>query len=482
MNMFRSHKFGITLIFLLLTAVLLAACTSSAGANPQATAQPTPPPDTTITPSTSGATGGDLAAQMARLALAQSLKLSESDVIIQNTEAVQWPNTCLGVMLPDTMCALHVVDGYRVTLVARENTYVYHTNADGSEAAPAQALSWHREGGIAGFYDSLVIDMLGQATAYSCQGQPFTAIGTEQLKPETRQQISQWLADFQPFSLTQSENPPVDGIMVNLDFQGLGSTEASAAEQQAMADLAAEIFMQMTVKTTAVTATPAPSPEEAAANTVNQFLQTFANDPNGNSSFVYMGDDLRAEIESGNPLASILGLETTYLSFGVTPIQAENGTAVVEATLNEVSPITRDFLLSETDGQWLIDTIVSYGVPAMAIPQDHLNTVQLITGFAQTLQAHDDIGLEALLAPDAQLPPDVPDANTAVNEVDGISTTSLTLLSATPDRQIYSGTFWALPNPDKPSSWDTGSNTRWFALEQTPTGWRISQFSETPIS
>ncbi|MBK8129151.1 MAG: hypothetical protein IPK53_09570 [bacterium] len=88
-----------------------------------------------------------------------------------------------------------------------------------------------------------------------------------------------------------------------------------------MADLAAEIFMQMTVKTTAVTATPAPSPEEATANTVNQFLQTFANDPNGNSSFVYMGDDLRAEIESGNPLASILGLETTYLSFGVTPFR-----------------------------------------------------------------------------------------------------------------------------------------------------------------
>ncbi|MBK8129152.1 MAG: hypothetical protein IPK53_09575 [bacterium] len=104
----------------------------------------------------------------------------------------------------------------------------------------------------------------------------------------------------------------------------------------------------------------------------------------------------------------------------------------------------------------------------MAIPQDHLNTVQLITGFAQTLQAHDDIGLEALLAPDAQLPPDLPDANTAVNEVDGISTTSLTLLSATPDRQIYSGTFGPYLIRTNPSSWDTGSNTRWFALSRRP--------------
>jgi len=479
--MFRSPKFAITLIVALLTAVLLAACSSATTNTPPTIPATLPPLNATLTPVETGATSGDAAAQMARLALAQSLKLNESDVIIQNTEAVQWPNACLGVTLPDTMCALHVVDGYRVTLVVGEDTYVYHTNADGSEAVPAQALSWHREGGVAGYCDSLVIDVLGQATAYSCQGQPFTAIGTQQLKPETRQQISQWLADFQPFSLAQSDTPN-DGVMVNLDFQGLGTADASTAEQQAMADLAAEIFNQLAVETTAVTATPAPSPEEAAANTVNQFLQAFANDPNGNSSFVYLSDDLRAEVESGNPLSSILGVDTTYQSFGVNPMQAENGTAVVEATLNEVSPITRDFMLSETDGQWLIDTIVSYGVPAMALPQDHLNTAQLITGFAQTLQTHDDIGLEALLAPNAQLPPDVPDVNTAVNEVDGISTTSLTLLSAAPDRQIYSGTFWALPNPDKPSSWDTGSNTRWFALEQTPTGWRISQVSETPIS
>jgi hypothetical protein len=52
-----------------------------------------------------------------------------------DVQPVQWPDSCLGVQIPGIMCAMHVVDGYRIILLANDQTYEVHSNLDGSQIA-----------------------------------------------------------------------------------------------------------------------------------------------------------------------------------------------------------------------------------------------------------------------------------------------------------------------------------------------------------
>jgi hypothetical protein len=108
-----------------LTAILLSAC---AGSVTQAvpTSQPTP---TTIAP------GGmdTLPVTRAKAFLADKLGIDAETIQLVDAQAVEWPDSCLGVQTPGIMCAMHVVDGYRITLSADDQTYEVHSNLDGSQ-------------------------------------------------------------------------------------------------------------------------------------------------------------------------------------------------------------------------------------------------------------------------------------------------------------------------------------------------------------
>jgi hypothetical protein len=65
--------------------------------------------------------------------LAEKLSINEETIQFVEAQKVQWPDTCLGVQTPGIMCAFHVVDGYRITLSADNQTYEIHTNLDGSQ-------------------------------------------------------------------------------------------------------------------------------------------------------------------------------------------------------------------------------------------------------------------------------------------------------------------------------------------------------------
>lgn len=95
---------------------------------PTATQQPTP----TFTPTATQDLTGTPAAIAARQKLAQDLGLDINAVLITLVEAVEWSDTCLGVNLPDGVCAPMIVPGYRVVMQANEKTYEAHTNQDGS--------------------------------------------------------------------------------------------------------------------------------------------------------------------------------------------------------------------------------------------------------------------------------------------------------------------------------------------------------------
>lgn len=76
-----------------------------------------------------GLPGGVLAAQRV---LSQRLgSVLPDQVIVQNVETVDFPDTCLGAPKPDEVCAQVITQGLRVLLVAQGMLYEYHTDFAG---------------------------------------------------------------------------------------------------------------------------------------------------------------------------------------------------------------------------------------------------------------------------------------------------------------------------------------------------------------
>lgn len=71
------------------------------------------------------------AAQAAARALGQELGVDDEAVTIVEAESVEWPDACLGLAGPGEMCAQVITPGYRITLEAEGERYVYHSDARG---------------------------------------------------------------------------------------------------------------------------------------------------------------------------------------------------------------------------------------------------------------------------------------------------------------------------------------------------------------
>ena len=77
-------------------------------------------------------------AQRAALAaLAKQLGVSADMIQLVSTEAMEWPNGCMGVIHIGVMCTQNVVQGFRIILSVTDQTYEFHTNQDGSAAVYA---------------------------------------------------------------------------------------------------------------------------------------------------------------------------------------------------------------------------------------------------------------------------------------------------------------------------------------------------------
>jgi hypothetical protein len=131
-------------VYLSLLGLLLAGCTAPlATATPTAilpTAAPTTPPPTTPTP-----IAVDLSPAQIRAveALAADLNVSIDQIQLASTEAVDWPDGCLGIVQPDVFCTEQIVPGFRIVLSASGQSYEYRTNQDGSIVLPASRESAH---------------------------------------------------------------------------------------------------------------------------------------------------------------------------------------------------------------------------------------------------------------------------------------------------------------------------------------------------
>ena len=181
--------------------------------------------------------------------LASNLGLKESAVSVVSTADVEFADSCLGVAMKDVMCAQVVTPGKIIVLEAQGIQYEYHVSADGALVQPATlALTWSREGGIAGFCDSLTIFLSGEIYGNQCKSQPNGTMGTFAilLSKEERGQFDGWIKKFGQANLDASDPKGVsDAMAVKLDFYGIGKGSPTKSDQQALMSWAQDVFQKL---------------------------------------------------------------------------------------------------------------------------------------------------------------------------------------------------------------------------------------------
>jgi hypothetical protein len=195
----------------------------------------------------------DIAAVVSQT-LADELQIDPAEIEVITVEEVEWPDACLGVQSPDVMCAQVITPGFRVVLEANGEQYEYHTNLDGSSIVILEKpeanledvlVTWHREGGFAGFCDDLIAYVSGELTATSCKVQPAQTIARRTMTPEEQAQIQGWIDQYARFEYYHSDGAVADSMTVEMLFSGAGSTPADEAAQQEILRFVESLYAEM---------------------------------------------------------------------------------------------------------------------------------------------------------------------------------------------------------------------------------------------
>ena len=196
-----------------------------------------------------GTQSSGAAEEMVIKQIATNLGLREDDIKVVSSETVEFGDACLGVAQEGVMCAQVVTPGHIIVLEANGIQYEYHTSEDGSRVQPASlALIWRREGGIAGFCDSLTVYRSGEVYANSCKGQAQGSMDTlaEMLSASEKKQFSEWIARLGENHLDASDPKGVaDRMLVTLDFFGSGSKTLSESQQQDLFEFAQSLYQKL---------------------------------------------------------------------------------------------------------------------------------------------------------------------------------------------------------------------------------------------
>jgi hypothetical protein len=218
------------LLSMILVVILISACAPQAAATEQSAEVEEQPTHVNVdlTP----------AQRIAISKLAENLGLTPDKIKLVSTEAVDWPNACLGIEMEGIACAEVITPGFRVTLEADGKKVEYHTNQDATVIHPATvALTWSRSGGIAGFCDNLTIFLSGEVQATSCKGNEVTEKRlNELLSREEIATMNEWLLKYGVVDIDESDPAgAADAMSVKLHLAGLGTEKmTSSAVQQVL--------------------------------------------------------------------------------------------------------------------------------------------------------------------------------------------------------------------------------------------------------
>ncbi|MCI0555082.1 MAG: hypothetical protein L0287_29385 [Anaerolineae bacterium] len=181
--------------------------------------------------------------------LAENLGLDESDISVVSNETVEFTDACLGITMQDVNCAQVTTPGHIIILKADNIEYEYHTDRSGKRIQPATlALTWKREGGIAGFCDNLTVFLSGEVYGYKCKAESDAKIDTfaNLLSTSERKQFNSWITEFDQISLDASDPKGVsDRMEVVLEFYGVGSSKPSDTEEQAIFAWAQDLYQKL---------------------------------------------------------------------------------------------------------------------------------------------------------------------------------------------------------------------------------------------
>ncbi|HMR98586.1 MAG TPA: hypothetical protein PKE62_04955 [Anaerolineales bacterium] len=191
-----------------------------------------------------------LVEESAAAQLASNLGLKANEVVVVSSKDVEFPNSCLGVTMQDVLCAEVITPGKIIVLKANGLEFEYHASEDGSSVQPATlALTWTRDGGIAGFCDKLTVFLSGEAYGSNCRSkQPEAAMKTfgDLLTATEQKQFFAWVAEYGQVSLDISD--PVmaaDRMVVTLEFFGVGGDQPTSVDEQVMIEFAQSLYANL---------------------------------------------------------------------------------------------------------------------------------------------------------------------------------------------------------------------------------------------
>jgi hypothetical protein len=184
--------------------------------------------------------------------LSENLGLAAENIKLVSTEAVEWPDGCLGVQEEGVMCTQVITPGFRIILEASGREVEYHTNEDGSQVRPATVLmKWKREGGIAGFCDYLTVFLSGEIHRGSCKSGDYAEERLSNVLSEADiAKLNAWVQEYGTVTIDASDPKGVsDRMVVTLEFMGLGSQETiSAADERALLEFAQLLSQSSPIK------------------------------------------------------------------------------------------------------------------------------------------------------------------------------------------------------------------------------------------
>jgi len=128
-----------TILNMVFLALVFAACSSPAPTATPAAVEPLPvqPHNAVDTQPPVDPTNAE---QEAVASLSETLGLPPEQITVVSSEAVKWPNGCLGIQRIGVLCTKSKVDGFLLVLEANDTKYEYHTNNDGSTIVPVDAM------------------------------------------------------------------------------------------------------------------------------------------------------------------------------------------------------------------------------------------------------------------------------------------------------------------------------------------------------
>ncbi len=185
--------------------------------------------------------------------LAFNLGMDVDEILVVSSSDVEFSDACLDVAIEDVSCAQVITPGKVIVLAAQGLEFEYHISEDGSRVQPAtMALTWKREGGIAGFCDRMTVFLSGEVIGSNCRSEQTdltTKLFADVLSATEQQEFFEWVKGLDQVRLDVSDPAGVaDRMLVALEFEGIGDDQPTEAEKKALLEFAQSLYLKLNSK------------------------------------------------------------------------------------------------------------------------------------------------------------------------------------------------------------------------------------------